>query len=605
MKDQDWIAGIAALLAAGCAPAIAVAPVAGAPVASPPAVAASADEAFTRLGEAWLAETLRLNPVAATQAGEHRYDQLLPDITATGRAAQLALARSTLAALEAIDRGRLSRPAQVDAALLDNQLRYDIFQLEQLQEHAWNPLGYTGIAGSALYGLMAREFAPMPDRLRSATRRMELLPALLAEARRQLVPARVPRVFAETAVRQNAGLDSIIDDMILAEAKQLPAAEQARLRAAAIALKAASKAHGEWLKSELVPAAKGDWRLGQRLYDEKLALALNSPMDRAELRRRAEAVIAKTRAEMYGLARQVLAGRAGAPPLPGQPTEAQQQAAIAAALDLAAAERPPRDQVVAFARKALAEATAFVKAKDLVTVPAGADWEIIDLPEFQQGVAVAYADTPGPLDKNLRAFYAVSPIPKDWTDEQTTSFLREYNTRAIHELTIHEAMPGHLLQGAHSNRYPSILRAYLWSGSMVEGWGMYAEDIMREAGYLGGDPLYQLVHLKWRLRATMNAIIDQMAHVDGAERVQVMDLLTRVAFQEEREAAGKWTRLQLSSAQLPTYFVGYSEWRDLRAAAEARAGGNFSQRAFHDQALSYGSPPVRFIRQLMFGEPIR
>jgi len=161
----------------------------------------------------------------------------------------------------------------------------------------------------------------------------------------------------------------------------------------------------------------------------------------------------------------------------------------------------------------------------------------------------------------------------------------------------------HLLQGAHSNRYPSVLRAYLSSGSMVEGWGMYAEDIMREAGYLGGDPLYQLVHLKWRLRATMNAIIDQLAHVDGAERAQVMDLLTRVAFQEEREAAGKWTRLQLSSAQLPTYFVGYSEWRDLRAAAEAR--GNFTQRAFHDQALSYGSPPVRFIRQLMFDEPIR
>ncbi|HUE79681.1 MAG TPA: DUF885 domain-containing protein [Sphingomicrobium sp.] len=569
----------------------------------PPAVAASANEVFARLGEAWLAETLRLNPVGATQAGEHRYDHLLPDIGLAGREAQLALSRRTLAALAAIDRAQLSRPAQVDAALLENQLRYDIFQLEQLQEYAWNPLGYTGTAGSALYGLMAREFAPLPERLRSATRRMELLSEWLAEARRQLVPARVPKIFAETAVRQNAGLDSIIDDMILVQARQLPAAEQARLQQAAAALKVSAKTHGEWLKTELVPAARGDWRLGQRLYDQKLALALNSPIERGELRRRAETVIARTRAEMYGLARQVLAGRAGAPPLPAEPTDAQQQAAIAAALDLAAAERPPRDKLVAFARQTLAEATAFVKAKGLVTVPAGADWEIIDLPEFQQGVAVAYADTPGPLDKNLRAFYAVSPIPRDWTDEQTTSFLREYNTRAIHELTIHEAMPGHLLQGAFSNRYPSTLRAYLWSGSMVEGWGMYAEDIMREAGYLGGDPLYQLVHLKWRLRATMNAIIDQMAHVDGAERAQVMDLLTRVAFQEEREAAGKWTRLQLSSAQLPTYFVGYSEWRDLRAAAEAR--GNFDQRAFHDQALSFGSPPVRFIRQLMFGEPIR
>jgi uncharacterized protein (DUF885 family) len=598
MAAKSPIPVMVALLAGGCAP-VAVAP----PVAPPLAAAPQQDAAFNQVADAWLADTLRLKPVAATQAGEHRYDALLPDISEGGRAAQLRVTRNSLAALNEIDRSRLSRAAQVDAAVLENQLNYDLFQLERLQEHAWNPLGYTGTAGSALYGLMAREFAPLPVRLRAATRRMELLPAWLAQARRELVPARVPLVYAETAVRQNAGLASIIDDMILPQAGQLPADEQARLRRAAAAVKAASTEHGEWLKTQLVPAAKGDWRLGQQLYDRKLALALNSSMSRAELRRRAEKVIADTRAEMYGLARQALAGRAGAPPLPDQPTAQQQQAAIAAALDLAAAERTPRDQLVAYARKSLAQATEFVRARRLVTIPEGADWAIIDLPEFQQGVAVAYADTPGPLDRNMRAFYAVSPIPKDWTEAQTTSFLREYNTRAIQELTIHEAMPGHLLQGAHSNRYPSTLRAYLWSGTMVEGWGMYAEDIMREAGYLGGDPLYQLVHLKWRLRATMNTIIDQMAHVDGADRATIMDLLTRVAFQEEREAAGKWTRLQLSSAQLPTYFVGYSEWRDLRSAAQARPG--FGLQAFHDRALSFGSPPVRFIRQLMFDEPIR
>lgn len=597
--------GIAGLLAATSAllvPMLAAAAQTAAPATASSAPESAADRAFTALADRWLAETLQLNPVAATQAGEYRYNDRLPDISALGRARQLELSRTTLAELRRIDRAALSRAAQVDYAVLENQLKLDVFQLEKLQEHAWNPLGYTGLAGSSLYGLMARDFAPMPDRLRAATVRMELLPAWLAEARRQLVPERVPPIHAETAVRQNAGLASIVDDMILPQAKLLPAAEQARLLRAAAAVKAAAVANGEWLKTRLVPAAKGDFRLGRELYDEKLALALNSPLSRADIRRRAEAVIAATRTEMYAISRQVLAGRPGAPPLPVVPTEAQQQAAIAAALDLAAVEQPPRDRVVEFAREAMAQATQFVTAKDLVTIPDGADWQIIDLPEFQQGVAVAYADTPGPLDRNQRAFYAVSPIPRDWTEAQTTSFLREYNTRAIHELTIHEAMPGHLLQGAHSNRYPSTLRAYLWSGSMVEGWGMYAEDIMREAGYLDRDPLYQLVHLKWRLRATMNAIIDQMAHVDGASREQVMDLLTRSAFQEEREAAGKWTRLQLSSAQLPTYFVGYSEWRDLRRAAEARPG--FTQRDFHDRALSYGSPPVRFIRQLMFEEPI-
>lgn len=595
---KHWTkAAIAALLFLPATVSAAVA----APVAA--TSVSRADKAFTAIADRWLAETLRLNPVAATSAGEYRYNRQLADISARGRAAQLRHAQVTLAALRRVNRAGLSRPLQVDAALLETQLKLDIFTIQKLKEYRWNPLGYTGGAGSALYGLMARDFAPMPERLRAATRRMELLPAWLAEARSQLVPALVPPIYAETAVRQGAGLMSIVDDMILPEAKVLPAADQARLQRAAAALKTAAAAHGEWLEKSLVPAAKGNFRLGPALYDEKLALALNSPLSRAEIRQRAEAVITATRIEMYAISRQVLTGRAGAPTLPAAPTPAQQQAAISAALDLAARDVTPRDGVVAFARQSMAEATAFVRARDLVTIPANADWQIIDLPEFQQGVAVAYADSPGPLDRKQRSFYAVSPIPASWTADQTTSFLREYNRRAIHELTIHEAMPGHLLQLAHSNEYPSTLRAYLGSGTMVEGWGMYAEDIMREAGYLNRDPLYQLVHLKWRLRATMNAIIDQMAHVDGAERAQVMDLLTRVAFQEEREAAGKWTRLQLSSAQLPTYFIGYSEWRDLRAAAEKRP--DFTQRGFHDRALSFGSPPVRFIRQLMFDEPIR
>ena len=270
------------------------------PAGPQPTVAAEnpTERAFRQLSDHWLAETLRLNPVAATQAGEHRYDALLPDIGPTGRAPQLRLAQDTLAALMLINRDRLSRASQVDSAMLETQLRYDLFQLQKLEEHAWNPLAYTGGAGSALYGLMAREFAPLPVRLRAATRRMERLPEWLATARRQLDPARVPLVHAETAVRQNAGLASIIDGMILPEAGKLPAAEQARLKRAAERLKAASAEHGEWLKSTLVPAAKGDWRIGARLYDEKLALALNSPLSRAELRTRAEAMIARTREEM-------------------------------------------------------------------------------------------------------------------------------------------------------------------------------------------------------------------------------------------------------------------------------------------------------------------
>ena len=218
---------------------------------------------------------------------------------------------------------------------------------------------------------------------------------------------------------------------------------------------------------------------------------------------------------------------------------------------------------------------------------------------------MAYCDSPGPLDRGQRTFYAVTPIPEDWSDGQLTSFLREYNDRSVANLTIHEAMPGHYLQIAHSNRYPSLLRAMLFSGPFVEGWAVYTERVMQEQGFRAGDPLMRLVQLKWYLRAITNAIMDSAIHVDGMTREAAMRLMTVTGFQEESEAAGKWVRAQLTSAQLSTYFVGYQEHSDMRAEAERRWGERFALKAYHDRVLSFGSPPVRFARALLFDEPIR
>jgi uncharacterized protein (DUF885 family) len=226
------------------------------------------------------------------------------------------------------------------------------------------------------------------------------------------------------------------------------------------------------------------------------------------------------------------------------------------------------------------------------------------MPEFQRGIAIAYLDPPGPLDRGQKSFYAVAPLPDDWTDEQVSSFLREYNLYSIQNLTMHEAMPGHYLQLALSNRYPSTLRSVLWSGPFVEGWGVYAERVMIEEGYLDRDPLMRLVNLKWYLRAVTNAIIDQAIHVDGMSRDAAMKLMIEGGFQEEREAAGKWIRAQLSSTQLSTYFVGYQEHLDMRRAVEDAWGDEFTLRRYHDQALSYGSPSVKYVRALMLDLPI-
>ena len=565
---------------------------------------AKADAAFADLSKRALEGWLQLSPVSATQIGEHKYDGELDDLSAAGRQKGLAFSKKILAELDATDTAALSRENQVDAAILRNQLQYDIWTAETLQSWAWDPQVYNNVAGGAIYGLMAREFAPLPERLKSAAARMQKIPALLAQARENLDPARVPKVHAETVAKQNAGILSIVDTFITPNLKDLPEADRAQAEAAIDGLKKAVAEHQAWLDKTLVPNAKGDFRIGQTLYDQKLQFALLSSLSRADIKQRAEGELKRVREEMYGIARTVLKDKPGAPALPETPTADEQQKAIEAALELAYAERPARDKVVPDAEAALAQATEFVRQHDLVTLP-DAPVEIIEMPEFQRGVAVAYCDSPGPLDKHLKTFYAVSPIPDEWDQKQVDSFLREYNSRMIHLLSIHEGTPGHYLEGWHSAKFPSTLRAVLRSGMFAEGWAVYTEKMMADAGYLDNDPLFRLVQMKFYLRTIANAILDQGVQVDGWTREQAMDLMVRQTFQQEREAAGKWTRAQLTSAQLPTYFVGVQEHFDMRKAAEAKLGAQFNLKAYHDQVLSYGAPPVRFVRQLMLDEPIK
>lgn len=556
-----------------------------------PAKKAEAD--FEALSKAALDQFARLSPSFATWLGDHRFDGELDDLSEQGRTASKTARDGLRKQLAAIDRTALPPGSKVDAAMLSERLDLEDWR-DGAQSYAWDPLIANDVAGSALYTLVARPFAPVEERLLNAAARMEKLPGLFAQARANLDPARTPKVHAETLARQHPGVMSLINAAILPLADGLKPADRARLAAAAESVRKAADEHQTWINSTLVPNAKGDFRLGQALYDKKLALALSSPMTRDEIKTKAQAALEQTRAEMAEIAARVLGPRAPKDP----------QAAIAAALELAYAQRPARDKLVEDVKATLDRSTAFVREKDLITLP-DAPVDVILMPEFQRGVAVAYCDPPGPLEKGQKTFYAVSPIPDAWTAAQTTSFLREYNTRSLHELSIHEAMPGHYVQLWHSNRYPSALRAALYSGTFVEGWACYAQDMMGEAGYYGDDPLGGLINRKWRLRLISNAILDQGVHVDGMSREDAMTLMTKTAFQEEREAAGKWIRAQVTSAQLPTYFVGWVEHHALRDALKAHWKESFTLKRYHDSILSFGSPPVRHVRSLLFGEPIR
>jgi uncharacterized protein (DUF885 family) len=570
---------------------------------APPPAPTATDMTFETISKRYLDEMIALTPVNATSLGDHRFDSELDDVSPAGYDRRVTLAHELLGQVQTLDATELSRANQVDARLLESELEYQIWRVEQLAEWRWNPLIYTELTGNGVYLLLARDFAPLPDRLRNVSARLSELPRFLAQVRESLVPERVPRIHAETAIKQNTGVLTLIDQLVVPQLGALPEADRTALKTAMARARTAIAQHQIWLEKKLLPAAKGDFRLGAALYDTKLRFALDSPLTREEIRARAQAELVRARDDMYNIARIVLSNQPDAPPLPPVPTPDEQQTAIAAALELAYAQQPARDQVFDTARRAFADTSAFVLAHDLVT-SYDDPLEIIPMPEFQRGVALAYCDSPGPLDQGQKTFYVIAPIPDDWRDEQVKSFLREYNTRSIDDLTIHEAMPGHYLQLMHANRYRSPLRAVLASGTFIEGWAVYSERMMVEQGFLGGDPLMHLIQLKWYLRSIGNAILDQSVHVDGISREDAMRLMTHDTFQEEREAAAKWVRAQLTSAQLPTYFVGVQEHLALREEVQKAWGKGFSLKRYHDTVLSFGSPPVRYVRELALDLPI-
>lgn len=562
-----------------------------------------ADHQFEQLAAQYVDQFPALSPVGATQLGDHRFDSELNEVSESARKKAVEFYRGVLARLQAIDARQLSRPHQVDHALLEHELRAQLWQIETSQEWAWNPLIYTELAGGAIYGLMAREFAPLTTRLGHVADRLTKFPRMFQQIRGTLDPQRVPKIHAETAIAQNRGVISILANMVEPHLGQLADAERARLQRAMEVAKQAVEEHQTWLETELLPKALGDFRIGKQRFDEKLAFTLQTPLARQQIRERAESELRRVRAEMYQMASGVYQKKHTYTQFPQQPSPEFQQAIIRAALEMAYEDMPAADRVVEAARKSLQLTTSFVRDKDLITIPAD-PLEIIVMPEFQRGVSLAYCDSPGPLDVGQKTFYAVAPLPTNWNAEQIRSFLREYNVRSIHDLTVHEAMPGHFLQLAHSNRYPGKLRAVLSSGVFIEGWAVYTEQMMADEGFLDGDPLMGLIARKWYLRGVANAILDQAIHTEGITRDQAMRLMMEDTFQEEREAAAKWIRAQLTSTQLSTYFVGYLEHADLRREAEQAWGDAFRLKTYHDKVLSFGSPPVKYARALLLEQEI-
>ncbi|WP_430788557.1 DUF885 domain-containing protein [Actinoplanes sp. G11-F43] len=533
---------------------------------------------FVPLAERIVDALLESDPTTAMYAGDHRFDDRLPDHSTAAVTERIAMLRDAGDALSGVDADGLDAEDQVDHAILSARVERALFELTDVREHEWNPLAHH--PGPLLHGLIARPFAPLDERLSSLAGRLEAVPDALATARAVL--SDVPRVHTETAIGQFGGAAGLIRHELPALLAQEPGMRARIEPVAAAALTAFGEFDG-WLRARLDGGDPGrDPRLGRRLWEARLWHTLDTELSAAEVLSRAEENLARVGAEI----------REAAAELTGGPATDE---TVRRALDTLADRHPDDTTIVGLAKVTMDEATDFVRHHDVVSL-VDDPCLIEEMPEFARGVSVAYCDPPGPLETaDVPTFYCIAPAPADWPADRITSYYREYNDEMLRNLTVHEAMPGHFLQIAHSRRFRAAtrVRALGWSGPFVEGWAVYAEEVMAGLGF-GGLPV-RLQQLKMQLRMTLNAIIDQRAHCDGLAEEEAMALMTGTAFQEEGEAAGKWRRALLTSTQLSTYFVGYTEVASIAASRPFGA----TPRAWHDAMLAHGSPPPRHLRTLL------
>ncbi len=556
------------------------------------------DQKFNSLVSEYLEAFYQASPVWATYLGEHKYDHMLDDYSQKAIEEEIIRLSLFREKLNYIDTLKLNPTNQADCQILRNGIENQLLHSQELKPWENSPIIYTNLIGGSINSLISRDFAPLKDRLSSVASRLKRLPILVQQAKDNL--RNPPEIQTKTAIRQNPGNINLIKNDLTKLLEQAPEMRDTLLEPMDHAVKVL-ESFQVYLEQDLLPQSTGDFRLGKELFKKKLKYTLESDYSPEEIVKRAQQELSSVRQRMFELA-QPLHMQMFPSHKYGQTGRQLENQIIKEVLDSIACDHPTRDQLLTVCRQDLKEQEDFVKQKDLVDLtginPLEVDWE----PEFARGIAIAGLDSPGPLDKNQKSYFFVSPVPEDWTEEQTESYLREYNSYMLKELCIHEAMPGHYVQGYYNNKFPSLLRRIFGSGTFVEGWAVYAERMMIKAGYLNNDPRMELTQLKMYLRTIINAILDYNIHAGNMTQKEAVKLMTEEGFQEQSEAEGKWVRASLTSTQLSTYFVGFQEIMDLEESYREKVGDKFSQKEFNQKLLSYGSPPVRILKEIILSE---
>lgn len=564
-------------------------------LATSSAVRADEDARLADYFKTYLDEEFRRRPLEATRQGDHRFDHVLDDLSPAARAAGIEKARRTLADLpRAIDPTRLSRSGQIDFEIFKHELEYTLWRAENTRPFEEDPRIYNDYISDSIYLLLTQSTLPRERNVQNAAARMKHIPAVVAAARASLKAP--PRVYVETAIRQNRGAIGFYETGLFELTGEAPGLGE--LRAAARPVVAALKEHQRFLENELLPRARGDWRLGKEKFARKMLRELNAGLTADDVLREAEAEFARVEREMYTISKQLWASASPGKPLPPDDAEGRRET-IRRVVAAVGQEHSKPEELVRDVRASVERLRKFIAERDILRLPEPDRCQVIEMPEFKRGNSTAYLEPAPPLDPKANSVYAVSPPPRHWNERQVKSYLEEYNTRMLDIWSIHEAYPGHYVQLEYSNRHPSLIRKVLSSGVFAEGWAVYTEQMMLDQGYGRGDPALRLMQLKFYLRAVANAILDHKMHCTSMSDEEVMEFLTKRAFQSEGEALGKLVRAKQSSCQLSTYFVGRTAFYRLRQQVQREQGDAFNLGRYHEAVLAHGTLPVKYLPELV------
>lgn len=554
---------------------------------------------LTLLFKEYLKQEVDLQPFLGTRLGDHRHAERLESLDRKSQQERLAHHQATLKMLSEMEqRSNLSLDDRVDLETWINHEKRWLWGAEVLQPLYTDPRLYSEYISDCTFLLITQTTLPKIRIQQACLARTREIPRIVKEARNNLSAPQSPkpaRVFVETAIRQNLGSIAWYRSGMLQLLAPLP--DPTDLRQACVLATKALESYHNFLTEELLPAAKGDWRLGIPKYEEKLRLDLESPLNRIAIREEANREFSRVTKSMESLARTLWPGVIKDQPVPPEGTPSRH--VIAPVLRAASMDRGTVHSLVADARLAANDLKSFIRQRNLLTLPEPDRCDILEMPEFQRGNSVAYLNNAPPLDLQARSVYAISPPPADWDARRVESFLDEYNRRMMRILTLHEAYPGHYVQLEYGNRHPSLIRKVLASGVYIEGWAVHMEQVMLDEGFAKDDAPLRLLQMKWYLRAVANAILDQGMHCDHWTDEKALRFLVDDAFQSEGEAIGKIVRSKQSSCQLSTYFVGRSAMHNTRLATQARLGNKFDLKTYHHAVLGVGAVPVRHLPALI------